>query len=84
MVLLYFVVSLAAAGIVIRAIAPVTSTRRFCLCVLMLAIAATTKGWMDREVVRREAIDHGYAEYHPQTGEWRWIEQEQAQQKGGE
>lgn len=25
---------------------------------------------------RQQAIEHGYAEYHPQTGEWQWIENE--------
>lgn len=23
---------------------------------------------------KQQAIDHGYAHYHPQTGEWQWVE----------
>lgn len=46
---------------------------------LLVVGAATSIGClngkeMERSRMQREAIEHGYAEYNPQTGVWQWMD----------
>ena len=42
----------------------------------VVAVIGETKGVSE---IKQQALDRGFARYHPKTGEWEWVEQ-----KGGE
>ena len=33
----------------------------------------TGRARADLAILRKQAIEHGFARYHPQTGHWEWI-----------
>lgn len=43
------------------------------LGLVVLTIAALHQ----RDTIKQQAIEHGYAQYHPDSGDWQWIENDE-------
>jgi len=44
--------------------------------VLVMLITGFALGYMQgKSAYQAQAIEHGYAEYDSQTGDWQWVEQ---------
>lgn len=61
---------------------PFLPTVAWIILVAMISVLCYIYGFSDGTgVMRKSAIDLGYAEYHPSTGKWQWrtVEQINAQ-----